>query len=124
MTAQEYIITGLNNLIDTFQNITFKYKFDNIDNTHVILVEPLKEFEENKEYLIAESGFVYFFEKTFIQDTILFVSTDSLIKVDAPDLVFSSNLRGLFINEMFVPTYNFSPELMGIAGESSYALAA
>lgn len=130
MKAKEYIINGLNVLVDKFQNLSFKYKYDKTDDTHIISVEPLKEFAENKDYLIAESDFVYYFEKKFIEDNILFVSENSLIKIDNPEFVFKSNERSFLMKEQFPETaYKYNFEMVKTKEEieeenSHYSLAA
>lgn len=113
MKAKEYIINGLNVLADKFQNLSFKYKYDETDDTHIISVEPLKEFAENKDYLIAESDFVFYFEKNFSEGNILFVSENSLIKIDKPEFVFKSNERSFLMKEQFPETaYKWNFEMV------------
>lgn len=107
MTAQEYIIEKLNALLEKFPSFVFKYKLDKSDNTHIISVAPLIEYEENKEYMEAESDFVFDFENTFLPETIMFVSTNSLILVTEPDMVFSSN-KTVFVQTNLISTgYKF-----------------
>jgi hypothetical protein len=100
MTSQEYIITGLNFLVEKFPTFTFKYKFEKAEITHIISVEPLEEYEKNKLYMEAESDFVFDFENIYLPEAIMFVSLNSLITINVPDMVFKANRLGLFLQEI------------------------
>lgn len=125
MTSKEFIINKLNELVEIFPGITFKYKYDNVEKTHMIEVSPLAEFK-NIEYMIAEADLVFEFENNFIPETLLFVSEDSLTKVNRPDLVIKSNNLGLFMNSLIYEprmTFNFTQDFINLDSEY-YALAA
>lgn len=127
MTSQEYIIKELNSLVEKFPKLVFKYKFDNTDSTHIIAVEPLNEFNGNKEYLNAESDFVYYFENTFLPETVLFVSQDSLTKIIEPDMIFKRESIGIFIKEkVHAPNYiyDYNLEKIEVGFNNEFALAA
>lgn len=111
MTAQEYIIEKLNALLVKFPSFVFKYKLDKSDNTHIISVEPLEEYEENKQYMEIESDIVFDFENIFLPETIMFVSTNSLILVTEPDMVFSSNKNGFIQTNLITTGYKFNSYL-------------
>jgi hypothetical protein len=108
MTAQEYIFKKLNALLETFPSFVFKYKLDKSDNTHIISVEPLEEYEENKVYMEAESDFVFDFENNYLPETIMFVSSNSLILVTEPDMVFSSNKTGFVQTNLITTSYKYN----------------
>ncbi len=88
MKSQEYLFKEIDDLLEKFPSLIFKYKFDNTDNTHIISVDPLEKYESDKKYIEAESDFVFDFENKYFPETIMFVSSNSLIKVDEPDKVF------------------------------------
>ena len=108
MTSQEFIFKELTSLLEKFPSFVFKYKLDKTDNTHIISVEPLKEYERNKEYMEAESDFVFDFENIYVPETIMFVSTNSLILVTEPDMVFSSNKTGFVQTNLNATSYKFN----------------
>ena len=122
MTAREYIVNELNVLVNRFSNITFKYKFDKKDFTHIIFVEPLTEFKGNEEYMIAESDLVYVFDKSFPNENILFISSESLITIDEPDEIIKFRLY--FDYSVDNQKYIIDAMLEMISGENNYALAA
>ena len=101
MTAQEYIFKELNALLTKFPSIVFKYKLDKNDNTHIISVEPIEEYEGNNEYMEAESDLLFEFENIYLPETIMFVSTNSLTTVNEPDKVFFAQSPQPILN------YNF-----------------
>lgn len=124
MTSQEYIYNRLNFLVEKFPSLIFKYKFDDAEITHIIAVEPLKEYDENKEYLEAESDFVYEFENKYLPETIMFVSLNSLIQVNEPDMVFEFNKFGIIQILQLTPRYKFKSNLDKFELESTeYELA-
>ena len=88
MNSQEFIINKLNNFIILFPKLIFKYKYDKIKLIHIIDVSPLEEFNTNEEYLITEANLVYEFDNKYIPETILFISDESLTKIEKPDLIF------------------------------------
>ncbi|MBA7553273.1 hypothetical protein ES705_45863 [subsurface metagenome] len=126
MNAQEYINSKLNSLIKLFPELTFKYKYDKVKLIHIIEVEPLSEFKNNKEYLISEADFVYEFDNTYTPETILFVSEESLTRVNQPDIIIKSNNFGSFIYNLIDEHdifFDFESSDI-IAGENNFALAA
>ena len=106
MTAQEYIFKELNALLIKFPSIVFKYKLDKNDNTHIISVEPIEEYEGNNEYMEAESDLVFDFENKYLPETIMFVSTNSLIVVNEPDKVFCTPFIAYYLTDKV----SYSPE--------------
>lgn len=117
MTTIDYIVTGLSLLVTRFPLLTFKYAYKKDCSTHVILVEPLNEFEENDLYLEAESDFVFNFENRFVQESILFVSDNSLIKVEQPEYTIRSG-QLVFTCELKQEIPNFIYESEMNAGET------
>lgn len=100
MNSQEFIINKLNNFITLFPKLIFKYKYDKIKLIHIIEVSPLEEFNNNDDYLIAEANLVYAFDNKFIPETILFISEESLTKIEKPDVIFSFKSYGLFLDNL------------------------
>lgn len=90
MTPKEYIKIELQKLIDQFPEMAFGYKFDQHSSTHVIRVEPLEFYSSNKQYANEEARIIYEFTNTYLSESILFVSEESLIKVLDPEFVVVS----------------------------------
>jgi len=126
MTAQEYIIDGLTALSQAFPKITFGYKYNQAEAIHIVHAEPLVEFKNNTDYLIAESDIVYEFENLYLPETLMFISEESLTKIGEPELIFTSNKTG-YINKQdeknFVYLLNCISETIE-ENDVNYALAA
>jgi hypothetical protein len=90
MKSKEYIKNKLQELKDTFFNISFRYQFEENTQTHIVEVLPLEYYDKNLNYIKAEARLIIDFEKTFDSESILFVSEDSLTKVVNPEFVLDS----------------------------------
>ncbi len=106
MEAQKFVIERLNYLIGIFNNATFKYKFEKDSSTHIIEVQPVCTFEKNKEYIECEANFIYEFESKFFPETILFISDNSLTKIDKVDFIIKNNNYAGVI-DTFLNNFNY-----------------
>lgn len=123
MKSKRYIKDGLRKLVKRYPQLTFFYQFDEIENLHMVQVEPRDEFESNIAYQIDEADLTFDFDNSFFPESIVFISSDSLICVDSPEFILNSFLLNL--GDQNSPKYNI--EGMNneyISGENSYALAA
>ncbi len=107
MTSKEFVTTKLNGLVDVYPSLTFKYKFLSNENIHLIEVIPFSEYSNNRDYLASEGSVVYEFENTFLQEEILFVSEDSITRVEIPDSIISKNNVSIFMDTMIDPEYEY-----------------
>ena len=100
--AVDYVINRLFELSSKFSDIGIRYEFDNTDNYHLIEITPLELFENDENYLNAEIALEEEFRSRFTGQNILFVSTESLNRVNQPILILvNMNLRGLdYLNEL------------------------
>ena len=122
MNSNEYIRKGLHKLLKQYPQLTFFYQFDKKSNLHQILVEPINEFESNKSFKNDEADFIFDFDNLFFPESIVFISENSLIKIESPEFIFKSYPIDL--------EYNMQFKCQGIkdqgylSGENNYALAA
>jgi hypothetical protein len=120
MNSKEYIKIKLQELLKLYPQLTFFYQFDENVNLHQVLVEPKIEFESNDAFQSDEADFTFKFDNLFFPESIVFISEDSLIKIDSPEFILYSPL-GLET----LSGYSFDVEKWAYpAGENNYALAA
>ena len=79
----------LSQLTENFPNIECLYKFDNLDDTHIIKIMPKKIFE-SEDYVQYENEIVDNFIQRFPYEGILFISENELIDIDKPDKIFKN----------------------------------
>jgi hypothetical protein len=88
MKPQEFIFKKLRDLVNKFPQITFRYQFDEMEQTHIVEVTPLSVYEDDLDYKIAEGDLTYEFDRAFSPETIMFVSKNSLTGITKTDKVF------------------------------------
>ena len=126
MNPKEFIKLRLREIYDAVKTINIKYEFREQDDTHLIEITPLAEFNDNIQYVEMERDLLYDFNDKYFPSTILFVSEDSLNRVAAAEFSLK-----MFRREFSVCQKNIEP-VWGInllsdkisAGENNYALAA
>ena len=85
MKSKDFLISKIKWLNNCFPQLSIKYQFDESDNTHLIEVMPLLDFENNSEYQNAEAELTFEFEQLFFPETVLFISKNSLTKITASE---------------------------------------
>jgi hypothetical protein len=124
MNSKEYIKTGLQRLVNLYPQLTFIYQFDEIESMHMVQVEPQDEFESNKAYQVDEADLTFDFDNSFFPESIVFISKDSLIKVDSPEFILK-NFTPFRIEDFLLNySYNGIKDKEYQSGENNYALAA
>jgi len=88
MKPQEFIFDKLHDLVNKFPQITFRYQFDEFEQTHIVEVTPISTYEDDLDYKIAEGDLTYEFDRAFSPDTIMFVSENSLTGITKTEKVF------------------------------------
>jgi len=82
---QLFIENRLNHIYSKFSEIKIRYEFDSKMKLHIIEILPQNLFEENAEYIYEEIKLEEDFEERFSgKEEILFVSEDSLNKINKP----------------------------------------
>jgi len=127
MKAKEYILNKLTELSTLFTDISIRYEFRTNTNSHLIEVTPLYFYENNQDYLIAESNIEDEFESLFPSENVVFISENSLTEIKEAELEFG------IIDEITFNNYNINIEfeVKGYSGiaetikpNEKYALAA
>ncbi len=81
MNSKEIIKNKLREWTNEFPHMSFIYEFDQRDNTHLVEVSPLTDYESNKKYAQFEIDFSFYFERKFLGEEIIFISDDSLLEI-------------------------------------------
>jgi hypothetical protein len=84
-TSREFLKYELTKLKEYFPLINLRYQFDKNDKTHIIEIMPLEYFEKNESYIEKEADLSYRFEQIFQNESIMFVSGNSLTKINNPE---------------------------------------
>ena len=84
MQSVEFIKDSLNEIRNLVPELIFKYKYNEFNNTHIVEVEPIECFEENLDYIKVEASLSIDFDKLFYPENLLFISENSLSKIDTP----------------------------------------
>lgn len=127
ITPKEFLIKELTNIFHKIGTIDIRYEFSKEDDTHLIEVTPVSEFDSNNDYLIMERELLFEFNNLFFPSTVLFVSEGSLNQITSPEFVLMR--RGFtFSTEGVSQQINWKPisKNLGpiLAGENNYSLAA
>jgi len=122
MNSKEYIKTGLQQLVNLYPKLTFIYQFDEVENMHIVQVEPQDEFDSNEAYQEDEANLTFDFDNTFFPESIVFISQESLISISSPEcILYTPHV----INDVLLSfSYKGIKDKEYLAGENNYALAA
>ena len=104
MNAQEYIIKGLNVLIDGFPQLKVEYELDESTNSHFIEVLPKEEFQLNERYANFEANLIFNFIERFPFEEITFISKGDIYEIKNPVFVKEG-----FLYDLKVYIDQFSP---------------
>jgi len=132
MKSFDFLKNKLDQLSKRFLDVKFRYQYDEYEGEHIIEVTPDRVYSNSKEYAIAESRVMKEFAKEYLSESILFVSDQSIIKVNDDAIEFYVpikiaswiNLLNENINEI-QPIYNYKNECINYEVEAlNYKLAA
>lgn len=92
--ARKYIISMINTQADKFPCLNFKYGYDGSTSTHIVDVES-KESSclLNNDWQSFVYKIVEIFENKFESDSLMFVSFDSIIRVEEEDIIYSVSAK-------------------------------
>lgn len=124
MKSKEYIKRGLQQLLKLYPQLTFFYQFDEIENLHMVEVEPQDEFESNKAYQEDEADLTFDFDNFFFPESIVFIGKDSLIRVDSPEFILKNYTPFRTEDVLLNYSYKGIKNKEYLSGENNYALAA
>ncbi|MGB9748142.1 MAG: hypothetical protein ACPLXM_14545 [Bacteroidales bacterium] len=100
MTSIEYIKARLQEVMKRFPQLSFRYKYSALNSTHVIDVQPFELYSKNSDYGNWEAQFTYDFDNSFPTETVLFISDNSLTKIEFPDFVIGPSLFQFLVNNV------------------------
>lgn len=92
MNAKEFLIKKLKELSSKFEDVKIRYEYRKNTYSHIIEVIPLAIFNNDEDYMLAESNLEDEFESLFPQEDIVFISEDSLTEIRNPDLLLGYDL--------------------------------
>ena len=75
MTAKDFIVSNLRDLLKRFPQYTFKLWSDLINNNHFIEIIP-SNFEDNSNFIEEEFNFIDKFSEHYLNDGIAFITSD------------------------------------------------
>lgn len=128
MTSTDFIIKKLKEIHNLFKSSNIRYEFDSFCKTHLIEITPL-EFYNSENYINAELEFEDLFALKFPSEEIVFISDDSLNKINDPIFEIYSYKTGTLLADFNVLSdlvlFNeITDNVYQNAGENNYALAA
>jgi hypothetical protein len=126
MTPKDFLKDRLQKIFNIVKSINIRYEFRETEDTHLIEVTPISEYNENDTYIEMERDLLFDFNDRFFPSTILFITEDSLNEVTSPDFSFIRQEFSVPIKiDMNEFNWNFPQEqFKTYAGEDNYALAA
>ena len=93
MHSVDLITRELNDISNTIEGIEIRYEFDKLNLIHLVEVKPLNLFENNSIYLEREIQLEDKFFELFPKENLVFISEDSLSKIENPDLVLPLKIK-------------------------------
>lgn len=102
MKPLEYLKGKLTELAINFPLITVKYAYDKLINYHVIELTPIEEFYNNEKLDDFWIPVSIEFSDLFPDEYVTFISNDSSLKIEKPELIFNDKqLSHIDIEEIF-----------------------
>jgi hypothetical protein len=114
-----YIKKYLTKIQKDVQNIKFRCEFNQASSTFIVEVQPVEIFKEDDMYNEFEYEFTRKFELKYPGYMIMFISDDSLIKVENPIFEIDYSFRSEQIPTAYIPNDNWVQ-----SSEDNIALAA
>lgn len=123
MTSREFIINRLNHLSTIFSNVKFRYEVRKTTGSHIIEVTHSLSEKEAEDYLNAEMRMDMDFGTIYPAEDIVFVTDESLTKIQNAELVIEGNKKGFDIS-LAKPAIIHGFNAVMYVEENNYALAA
>nr|AOE10631.1 hypothetical protein [uncultured bacterium] len=125
MNSVNLITRELRSISKYIEGIEIRYEFDKVNLIHLVEVKPLDLFENNTAYLDKEIEIEDKFFKLFPKENLVFISEDSLCKINNPDLELPLKIK--YENEI-KPSFHFDElfnlNIIEVEETNNYALAA
>lgn len=125
MNSTDLIKDELQLLFSLIEGIEIRYEFKKSILTHFIEVKPLDLFDSNNLYIEKEIALEDKFSKLFPNEDLVFISQNSLSKIENPDLILPFKIT----YKQEKKSFNFVDVLIKgfeteVYSENNYALAA
>ena len=128
INPKEFLRIKLTNIVEQVKSINVRYKYSEADDTHMVEVTPLSEYEDNETYLALERDLLFEFNDKFFPSTILFLSELSLNEILEPEFEFKNSETSLpFKSPNNKPNFTWNSlihDSLCACMENNYALAA
>ncbi|MFW6222529.1 MAG: hypothetical protein ACOC3T_02840 [Bacteroidota bacterium] len=82
MKVNEFIIQGINKLVELFPQTRISYQFDEIASTHYIQIQPSEIYKEDQQYIAWEKKFYFDFIHNYPDQNICFITDDAPFELD------------------------------------------
>lgn len=92
-SEKKMIFSFLRKVSRLFPDTEFRYQFDAFSDTYLIHVLPLEFYNNNSKYIYMESDFVEAFTKSHTFGSILFISDESLTRLDKIEKIFKNKKK-------------------------------
>lgn len=99
MNSISFVKSNIDKLVEIFPQLSCSYEYDQFSNTHIIKVLPNATYANDESYASKEFEVTTKFIDLFPDESICFISDESLISVDSPIYEKTGLLFG--INEQY-----------------------
>lgn len=96
MTSLNFLKERLQEIVNNFNDVTISYEYLEYSNTHIVELYPVEIFENDKRYMELEVSLENDFNNLYPNEEIVFVSENSVTRVENVQESFTSENR-LFI---------------------------
>lgn len=124
--AKAFLISNLKKIFLELENVEISYEFRASTSTHIVEVKPDSIYKTCEKYINREIELENSFYKFFPNETLLFISEDSLTQIKSPELVLKYKMS-YKISNLITPVLLdsiLSKNQLSKAGQNNYALAA
>lgn len=123
MTSKDFLKVELKKINEIFTTATFRYEFLNSEQLHIIDVRPLSIFDTD-EFLDHRIELKDKLAENYPAESILFLSEDSLNKIDKVEFVICKQTKTNIASQIFKFALNSCLSDYTTVGENNYAQAA
>jgi len=124
MNSLNFILEELHILFSLIEGIEIRYEYKSNLSTHLIEVKPLDLYNSSELYIEKEIELEERFSKLYPNEDLVFVSEDSLSKIENPNLTLHYKLFYQSKNENLINKENVFGFELEFFIDNNYALAA
>jgi hypothetical protein len=99
--AKEFIISELSKMYKSIDNLELRYQNIENEGLHMVEIMPQSIFDSNKDYINLEMDLKDLFIDTFPLEELMFISQNSLTKIDSPDFELIRSSISVSISDRF-----------------------